>query len=250
MKIPPQATTEQQSHWDKVFTRSKDFFGQGASAFAGASLELFRSHGVRDLLELGCGQGRDSFLFASSGMDVIALDYSETAVSEIRKRAAETGASDQIHALTHDLREPLPFTDASFDACYSHMLLCMDLSTEAIAFILRETHRVLRPGGLAVYSVRSHFDKHYRAGIHRGEEIYEIGGFVVHFFSEGKIRQLAKGYEILEIDRMEEGRQPRDLFCVAMKKGAVPESWELDPCEEGDILIAGRALPEPAPGRT
>lgn len=232
MKPKPTAKTEQKSHWDDVFTTSADFFGAEPSDFAQAALEIFRKNRVRSLLEFGCGQGRDTFLFAGNGFEVTALDYSETAVAEIHERAAKAGLASRIHSQTHDVRNPLPFADASFDACYSHMLLCMELSTSEIAFILRETHRILKPGGLAVYSVRSNLDKHFRAGTHLGEDIYEIGGFVVHFFTEEKIRRLSKGYEILKIDRMEEGSLPRDLFCVTMKKGPVPETWDFDPCEE------------------
>jgi SAM-dependent methyltransferase len=98
------------------------------------------------------------------------------------------------------------------------MLLCMELSTGEISFILGEIHRVLRPGGIVLYSVRSNFDKHYRTGIRLREEIYEIGGFAVHFFTEEKIRNLAKGYEILAIDRIQEGSLPRDLFCVTLRR--------------------------------
>ena len=69
------------------------------------------------------------------------------------------------------------------------MLLCMHLGEKDIGAALREIHRVLRPGGVAVYSVRSVFDKHYKhAGAkYLGEQIYEVGGFVVHFFSEKMI---------------------------------------------------------------
>nr|WP_022661088.1 methyltransferase domain-containing selenoprotein MduS [Paucidesulfovibrio longus] len=223
---------EQKSHWDEVFTESGAFFGEEPSQFAKVSLNLFQQNNVISLLELGCGQGRDSFLFAQNGLNVTGLDYSESAVAEVSEKAANIGLSSRLRTQVQDLREPLPFTDESFDACYSHMLLCMELSTAEIAFILRETHRILKPGGLAVYSVRSSFDKHYRTGTHLGEDIYEIGDFVVHFFTEGKVRQLAKGYEILKIERMEEGGLPRDLFCVSMKKGSVPSTWDLDPCEE------------------
>jgi SAM-dependent methyltransferase len=100
------------------------------------------------------------------------------------------------------------------------MLLCMHLNKKEIGFALREIHRVLRPGGLALYSVRSTFDPHYgHAGAkHLGEQIYEVGGFVVHFFSEEMIRKLARGFEIVKIGRLEEGSLPRDLFTVCMKK--------------------------------
>lgn len=223
---------DQKSHWDEVFTKSEAFFGEEPSEFAKISLDLFRQNGVRSLLEFGCGQGRDTFLFSQNDIEVTALDYSEIVVSEIREKAAKSGLSSRICTRTHDLRNPLPFANESFDACYSHMFLCMELFTVEIAFILRETHRILKQGGLAVYSVRSSFDKHYQTGTHCGEDLYEIGGFVVHFFTEEKIRRLSKGYEILKIDRMEEGSLPRDLFCVTMKKGPVPETWDLEPCEE------------------
>ena len=227
--------TDQKSHWDEIFTKSEDFFGEEPSDFAKITLKRFRQNSVRSLLEVGCGQGRDTFLFAQNEIEVTALDYSDTAVSVIRERAAKAGLSSRICPRTHDVREPLPFANESFDACYSHMLLCMQLSTSEIAFILRETHRILKPGGLAFYSVRSNFDKHYQAGTHLGEDIYEIGGFVVHFFTEEKICKLSKGYEILKIDRMEEGSLPRDLFCVTMKKGPALEAWEFDPYEENKM---------------
>ncbi|ORJ60599.1 methyltransferase type 11 [Geothermobacter hydrogeniphilus] len=232
MKPEPEANIEQRAHWDEVFTRAEMFFGDEPSRFAQDALEHFRQSGVNSLLELGCGQGRDSFLFAQNGFDVTALDYSEAAVSQVNEKAAKVDLSKHIRALAHDLREPLPFADASFDACYSHMLLCMKFSTVEIAYILQETHRILKPGGLAAYSVRSSFDKHFRSGTHLQEEMYEIGDFVVHFFSEGKIRRLSKGYKILDIKRLEEGSLPRDLFCVTLKKEPAPESWDLDPNEE------------------
>jgi hypothetical protein len=48
--------------------------------------------------------------------------------------------------------------------------------------------------------------------------MYEVGGFIVHFFDRGKVEHLAEGYEILEIEEFEEGGMPRRLFRVTMKK--------------------------------
>lgn len=230
--VKPEPKTEQKAHWDEVFGRESAFFGEQPSDFAHASLALFQKEGVRLVLELGCGQGRDTFLFARNGLEVTALDYSERASSAVKEKSRAAALSSRVHVHTGNVKEALPFPDESFDACYSHMLLCMELSTAEIAFILRETHRVLKPEGLALYSVRSNFDKHYRSGIHLGEDLYEIGGFVVHFFSEEKIRKLARGYEILAVDRMEEGSLPRNLFTVVMKKAAAPLKWDVEHGEE------------------
>ncbi|SDL74808.1 Carboxymuconolactone decarboxylase family protein [Geoalkalibacter ferrihydriticus] len=227
--------TKQKSQWNKVFIEEIAFFGQEPSDFAKKSLELFRHEAVRAVLELGCGQGRDTIFFARNGLHVTALDYSDAAVATTLEKAATAGVSSMVVSQAHDVRQGLPFPDASFDACFSHMLLCMELSTAEIDFILGEILRVLRPGGLAVYSVRSERDKHYRVGTHLGEDIYQIGDFVVHFFTTEKIRGLAKGYTILGVDRLEEGSLPRDLYCVTMKKGPTAGASPNTPCEERDM---------------
>ncbi len=185
---------------------------------ARTAVNLFKGAEAQSVLELGCGQGRDTLLFATEGFQVTALDYSEAGLLKLEGSARKIGVSDRIAVLSFDLRKPLPFPDGSFDACYSHMLLCMELSTEESRAILGEIRRILKPDGLALYSVRSTTDKHYGAGVRKSEDMYDIGGFVVHFFSERKIRDLAAGYEILNLRRMQEGSLPRDLFGVILRK--------------------------------
>lgn len=232
MKIEHKSKPEQRSHWDEMFAQNSAFFGEEPSDFAQRALDLFLREGTRSVLELGCGQGRDTFLFVRNGLEVTALDYSETAVSAVKGKAKTAELAPRVHAQTYNVKEPLPFSDNSFDACFSHMLLCMELSTAEIGFILRETHRILKPRGLAVYSVRSNFDKHFRTGTYLSEAMYEIGGFVIHFFTEEMIRKLARGYDILEIERIEEGSLPRDLFVVTLQKVAGFEDWNLEDIKE------------------
>jgi SAM-dependent methyltransferase len=81
-----------------------------------------------------------------------------------------------------------------------------------------EVQRALRPGGLFVYSVRHTGDPHYRAGIDHGDERYEMGGFVVHFFDRALIDRLAEGWDVLEVAEYEEGKLPRRLFGVTLRK--------------------------------
>lgn len=236
MKCKQGPIVEQKSQWNEIFAQNAAFFGEEPSDFAKQSLQVFLQEGVRSVLELGCGQGRDTLLFAQNDFEVTSLDYSEKAIEAIKKTIQDTDLSYPVHAQTHDVREPLPFPDNFFDACFAHMLLCMELSTVEIESLLREMHRVLKPEGVAVYSVRSNFDPHYQVGEHLGEDLYRIGGLVVHFFTARKIRQLAKGYAILGLERIEEGRLPRDLFAVTLRKTARPQEWDLEATKEKEEM--------------
>lgn len=209
---------EQNPHWEKTYTKTPEMFGEEPSEPAKKAVELFRKEGVLKILELGAGQGRDTLYFARNGFQVHALDYSESGVITIQEKAQARGFSQSVSALRHDVRQRLPFEDESLDSCYAHMLFCMALTTAELEFLSNEVKRVLKPGGICIYTVRHTSDPHYGTGIHRGEDMYEVGGFIVHFFSREKVEHLAKGYDVVEIAEFEEGPLPRKLFSVTLKK--------------------------------
>jgi SAM-dependent methyltransferase len=208
----------QQAHWENTFLETEDMFGDEPSEPARRAAELFKNEGKVRILELGAGQGRDTMFFAREGFHVHALDYSATGLKAIQKKADELGVSQSITTVLHDIRKALPFDDNSFDACYSHMLFCMALTTAELEFLIQEILRILKPGGLNIYTVRHTGDRHYEKGIHHGEDMYEMKGFIVHFFSREKVERLAEGYEIESIVKFEEGPLPRKLFLVTLRK--------------------------------
>ena len=56
--------------------------------------------------------------------------------------------------------------------------------------------------------------------------MYEEVGFIVHFFSEQKVKQLAEGYQIVDIEEFEEGELPRKLFRVTLRaSGDAASRW-------------------------
>ncbi len=193
-------------------------FGTAPSLPARKAAALFKEDGAVRILELGGGQGRDSLFFAKEGFLVCTLDYCSESIETISRKARGLGLSQSVAALRHDIRQPLPFEDGSFDGCFSHMLYCMALTTAELEFLSQEIRRVLKPGGLNIYTVRHTGDAHYQTGIHRGEDLWEVGGFIVHFFSRRKVDHLAKGYEVAALEEFEEGDLPRKLFFVVLRK--------------------------------
>jgi SAM-dependent methyltransferase len=156
--------------------------------------------------------------FAEQGFNVHALDYADSGLAAIRAKAAAADLDKRIQATLFDVRQPLPFAGDSFDACFSHMLYCMALTELELSTLTNEVSRVLRPGGINVYTARTTSDPDFGKGEHRGEQLYELGGFVVHFFDQGLVERLAHGFETVTVDEFEEGTLPRKLYRVTLRK--------------------------------
>ncbi len=188
---PGKFRDEQRSRWESTYSQEPNLYGEGPSYAARRAAQRFREEGRRNILELGAGQGRDTVFFARNGFRILAIDYSRRGLQSLRDKLRRSSLTDRVSLVCLDVRRPLPLNDESFDACYSHMLFNMALTTSQLESLLGEVRRVLVPGGLNVYSARNTQDAHYRRGIPHGEDLYENDGFVVHFISERKIRHLA-----------------------------------------------------------
>ena len=208
----------QEQHWENTFSTRPKMFGDSPSSAAIKAAETFKKAGLTKILELGGGQGRDTIFFAQSGFQIQVLDYCQSGVDSIIKQANRLGLTRSITATIHDARKKIPFKNESFDGCFSHMLYCMAFTTKELVYLSSELHRVLKPGGINIYTVRHTGDADYKTGVHRGEDLYETGGFIVHFFSKEKIKKLSTGFEIVSIDSFEEGSFPRKLFRVILRK--------------------------------
>ena len=107
----------------------------------------FDGYRGKRVLEVGCGAGTDLVRFAKGGAQVTGVDLSSSAIALARQNFSQQG-------LDADLREAdgerLPFPDASFDLVYAHGVVQYTPDDRAL---VRECHRVLKPGGQAVFQV-------------------------------------------------------------------------------------------------
>lgn len=209
---------EQREHWQDTYRAHPAMYGPGPSLPAGYALEVFQAAGANRVLELAAGQGRDSLHFARAGLQVLATDFSDVAVAQLRRTAHAQRLGGRVRAIVHDLREPLPVEIGSFDAVFAHMALCMALSTKEIHAVVAEVRRALKPGGKFIYTVRHTRDEHYGMGQCHGDDIFECGGFAVHFFSRELVASLADDWVLEDVSAFAEGELPRRLWRVTVAK--------------------------------
>lgn len=100
----------------------------------------------RTLLDVGCGTGRHTFRCAAAGAQVTALDFSAGMLQQAQRKPG----AENIRFIAHDLTQPLPLPDASFEQALC--CLVMDHIPQPQA-LLSEIRRVLKPGGSLVVSL-------------------------------------------------------------------------------------------------
>jgi len=108
----------------------------------------FNGYAGKQLLEVGCGIGTDLVRFARGGALVTGVDLSQTAIDLARRNFEEHG----VTAARLDVAnaEALPFADNAFDVVYGHGVIQYTANPAAL---LSECHRVLKPGGQAIFMV-------------------------------------------------------------------------------------------------
>jgi 2-polyprenyl-3-methyl-5-hydroxy-6-metoxy-1,4-benzoquinol methylase len=98
------------------------------------------------LLDFGCGWGDNSIVFAKMGFDVHGFDISEGNLNAARALAEKYGMSDKLK-FSRQEAEKLEFPDNEFDVIAGvDILHHVDIEPS-----IRECHRVLKPGGVAIF---------------------------------------------------------------------------------------------------
>lgn len=149
-----------------------------AAAFA----DSLRPEGLRRVLEIGCGVGRDAAALHGDEIEYVGLDLSAGPAARVRA----TG-----HAAVVGSAAKLPFTDGSVDAVWS-MSTLMHLPGDGFTVALSEIDRVLRPGGLFALGVWG--------SVADGERLDEHGRLFRHRTDDEVRRQLGRLGRVLAFE--------------------------------------------------
>jgi ubiquinone/menaquinone biosynthesis C-methylase UbiE len=95
----------------------------------------------KDVLELGCGTGKNTIWLAQQARHVVAFEFSAGMLDKARARLAD---ASNVRFEVQDLREPWRVPDAAFDRVVCNLVL---EHIEDLSFVFREAARVTKSGG-------------------------------------------------------------------------------------------------------
>jgi ubiquinone/menaquinone biosynthesis C-methylase UbiE len=95
------------------------------------------------VLELGCGTGKNTVWLAEHAESLVAMDFSDGMIALARERV---GDAPHVRFVRHDVRGPWPVDGESADVVIGNLVL---EHVENVVAVFTEIARVLRPGGVA-----------------------------------------------------------------------------------------------------
>jgi SAM-dependent methyltransferase len=162
---------------DGVSVATHREFDDGTAFFdAFEGIASIRDLANKDVLDLGCGHGGRSAYYATQvrSRSIVGLAISFDRVSVANESAHKLSTKPGLFFLGA-FGERLPFVDASFDAILSYDVF---EHVSDLRLVLRECHRVLRPGG-RLYAL---FPPYYGPRAHHLDFVTTLP-FLHYFFS-------------------------------------------------------------------
>lgn len=162
----------------------------------------WKQQSKKNFLDLGCGLGRHTILFASNDFNVSAFDISDKAIEHTAKWAQEMGLNIDIKQ--GDMLN-VPFADESMDC-----ILCFNViphtDTNGVYKITEELKRILKSGGECYLTLGSKETWGYKQNwpvVDENTKLRDEPGpeyMIPHFYADyGLLLKLFQDFEILDV---------------------------------------------------
>lgn len=184
-------------YWNDFYTNGQVESGQ--TLFA-EFVEKYCTPG-RKMVDIGCGNGRDSVFFANKGLEVYAVDMSEVAISHLQKK-------EILHAINMDFVKMLGESKEAFDYLYSRFTIHA-ISEEEQTKLLHNGYEALVDDGYFFIEVRSKLDDLYGKGELVAKDTYFYNGHRRRFLDKEELEQaLCKEGFLIEYSEQSKGFAP------------------------------------------
>jgi SAM-dependent methyltransferase len=168
------------------------------------------------LLDAGCGGGRNLTYFLRSGYAVYGVDQSPEAIDHVRALAAIHAPHLTAEVFRVEAVERMSFADESFDVVISSAVLHFARDAEHWQSMVSEMWRVLRPGGI--------FFARLASDIGIEEEVKLIEGRRYHL-PDGSERFLVDERMLLEVSAALDGEWLEPLKTVIVQNMRAMSTW-------------------------
>ena len=175
-------------YWNEYY--SNDLAPKPPSDFAQFALKYMEQGKM--LIDMGCGNGRDSIFFCQNGIKVSAVDVSKGAIDSLNKKSLP------IFALCDDFIKTKALRCIDFDYCYARWTIHAITQAEQDE-LLPNIYRSLKSGGLFFSESRTVSDVKYGQGEALGLHEYFTDDHYRRFLEpDALITQLKDiGFEII-----------------------------------------------------
>lgn len=196
--IPKVRWNKDEEYWDKYYAdrQKKDELLTAPSLFATAMLQKYMKSG-KYLIELGCGNGRDSLWFAENGIDVTAIDASPFVIKELQKKVV----LDNCTFICDDFVNAESIYQIQYDYCYSRFTLHA-INEQQENQILLKAYEMLKTKGYFFIEARSVHDGKYGLGQEIEKNAYIYDGHYRRFIDPEelavKLRNI--GFNLIELE--------------------------------------------------
>ncbi len=163
------------------------------SSFANFALKYLEKN--KHLLDLGCGNGRDSIFFHSQGIRITAVDASDYALNRLIRKYS--GQPD-ISFICSDFVESKEVYANKYDYAYSRFTLHA-INEEQETVLLRNVSKSLNPNGLLLIEARTINDDLYGLGKKVNKNAYVYNDHYRRFLDpkEFEAKLYSMGFELL-----------------------------------------------------
>jgi len=190
-------TKKIKNQWNKVYDSFKydriSVWSEDANLFFKSKIKFLKKQGVKNVLDAGCGDGRNLFAFAKAGFKVTGIDISSSAIKKSKKLCKKF--SNVI--LKEGSLEKINLIHKKFDVILSDHTL---VHIQDIEKVIKNFHSILKNKGYVILEFTSIKDPLYGKGKNIGENEFIQEDVYVRFFTIPVIKKLLKKFKIISIN--------------------------------------------------
>lgn len=172
------------------------------------------------ILDAGCGEGRNLFYFLKNDFEISAIDQNKTAVKMVRMHARTQGSKSNPSQFIEGDLSAMPFPDAQFDAVICISVLHFANGTSDFENMLIELIRILKSRGILFLEMDALFGLEGKVKL-VDEGIYVFPDDTRRFlFTENIFSEIKKRFYLLEPVRYELIDGKRSAVKLVLEKSA------------------------------